>query len=160
MMIGNETGKWERARAVDGVKGEGGTGAEKTHRSEEGDLVPDRKGMGEVGVSKMVMEVGEKTATPWGRIRGEIPRRELDKAESGRKYAETGKALLGKDSSPVMCEGPPTSKTEQSEMVKRTRGKGLCVKKELRAGKFENWRRKPVQPVSAMMGGAEIVLSA
>jgi hypothetical protein len=49
---------------------------------------------------------------------------------------------------------------ERSGRVKGTRGKGLCVKKGLRAGKFENWRRRPVQPVSAMMGGAEIELSA
>jgi hypothetical protein len=49
---------------------------------------------------------------------------------------------------------------ERSGRVKGTRGKGLCVKKGLRAGKFENWRRRPVQPVSAMMGGAEIELRA
>ncbi len=36
--------------------------------------------------------------------------------------------------------------------MKGTRGKGLCVKKGLRAGKLENWRRRPVQPVFAMMG--------
>ena len=57
-------------------EGEGEGGAEKNQRSEEGDLVPERKGMGEVGVSKMVTEVGVKTATPWGRMRGEIPKRE------------------------------------------------------------------------------------
>jgi len=68
--------------------------------------------------------------------------------------------LLGKDSSPVICDGPPTSKTERSGRVKGTRGKGLWVKKGLRAGRFENWRRIPVQPVSAMMGGADIELSA
>ena len=34
------------------------------------------------------------------------------------------------------------------------------MKKGLRAGRLENWRRIPVQPVSAMMGGAEIELSA
>ena len=48
-------------------------------------MVPERKGMGEVGVSKMVTEVGVKTATPCGRMRGEMPKREWDKAESGRK---------------------------------------------------------------------------
>ncbi len=68
--------------------------------------------------------------------------------------------MLGKDSLPVMCDAPPTSKTEPSGRVKRTRGNGLCVKKGLRAGKLENWRRRPVQPVSAMMGGAEMELSA
>ena len=55
---------------------EGGRGAEKNQRSEEGDLVPDKKGMVEVGVSKMVTEVGVKIATPWGRMRGEMPTRE------------------------------------------------------------------------------------
>ena len=40
------------------VKGKVGGGAEKNQRSEEGDLVPERKGMGEVGVSKIV--------TGWG----------------------------------------------------------------------------------------------
>ena len=53
-----------------------GRGAEKYQRSEEGDLVPDKKGLGEVGVSKMVTEVGVKIATPWGRMRGEMPTRE------------------------------------------------------------------------------------
>ncbi len=51
-----------------------------------------------------------------------------------------------------MCDGPPTSKTEQSGRVKGTRGRGLCVKKGLRAGKLEKCRRRPVHPVSAMMG--------
>jgi hypothetical protein len=57
-------------------EGEGGRGAEKNHRSEVGDLVPDRKGVGEVGVSKTVTEVGVKIARPWGRMRGEMPTRE------------------------------------------------------------------------------------
>ncbi len=57
-----------------------GRGAEKYQRSEEGDLMPERKGMGEVGVSKMVTEVGVKMARPWGRMRGEMPKRERDKA--------------------------------------------------------------------------------
>ncbi len=68
--------------------------------------------------------------------------------------------MFGKDSSPVRWDGPPTSRTDRLGRVKGTRGKGLGVKKGLRAGKFENWRRRPVQPVSAMMGGAEIELSA
>ena len=63
-------------RAVGDDEGEGGGGAEKNQRSEEGDLVPDKKGLGEVGVSKMVTEVGVKIATPWGRMRGEMPTRE------------------------------------------------------------------------------------
>ena len=53
----------ERIGVGDG-KGEGGRGAEKNQRSEEGDLVPERKGMGAVGVSKMVTEVGVKMARP------------------------------------------------------------------------------------------------
>ncbi len=51
-------------------------GGQKNQRSEEGDLVPERKGMGEVGVSKMVTEMGVKIARPWGRMRGEMPKRE------------------------------------------------------------------------------------
>ena len=63
-------------RAVGDGEGEGGRGAEKNLRSEDEDLVPDKKGRGEVGVSKMVTEVGVKIATPWGRMRGEMPTRE------------------------------------------------------------------------------------
>ena len=63
----------------------GDGGAEKNHKSELGDLVPERKGMGEVVVSKILTEVGVKMARPWGRIKGEIPRREWDKSESGKK---------------------------------------------------------------------------
>ncbi len=44
-----------------------------------------RKGRGEVGVSKMETEVGVKIACPLGRRRGEMPMRECDRAESGRK---------------------------------------------------------------------------
>ena len=50
-----------------------------------GDLVPERKGVGELGVSNILTEVGVKMARPWGRIKGEIPRREWDKSESGKK---------------------------------------------------------------------------
>ncbi len=86
---------------MDGVKGEGGTGEEKNHRSEEGDLVPDRRGMGEVGGIENGDRGGVKTATPWGRIRGEIPRREWDKAESGKKIRRDresfGKRQLARD---------------------------------------------------------------
>jgi hypothetical protein len=49
---------------------------EKNHKSELGDFVPDRNGIGESGVSKIFTEVGVNMATPWGRIKGEIPRRE------------------------------------------------------------------------------------
>jgi hypothetical protein len=41
-----------------------------------GDLVPERKGVGDVEVSKIFTEVGVKMAIPWGRIKGEMPRRE------------------------------------------------------------------------------------
>ncbi len=43
------------------------------------------KGVVKVGVSKTVTEVGVKMARPWGRIKGEMPRREWDKSESGKK---------------------------------------------------------------------------
>ena len=80
MVISYKAGKGERVkrekRAVGDGEGEGGRGAEKNQRSEEGDLVPDKKGMGEVGVLKMVTEVGVKMARPWGRMRGEMPTRE------------------------------------------------------------------------------------
>ena len=42
--------------------------------------------------------------------------------------------MWGKDSSPVRWDGPPTSKTDRSGRVKGTRGKGLGVKKGLKAG--------------------------
>ena len=63
-------------RAVGDDEGEGRNGAEKNQRSEAGDLVPDKKGLVEVGVSKTVTEVGVKIARPWGRMRGEMPTRE------------------------------------------------------------------------------------
>ncbi len=53
----------------------------KNYKSELGDSVPDKKGR----VSKILTEVGVNMATPWGRIKGKMPRREWDKAESGRK---------------------------------------------------------------------------
>ncbi len=39
--------------------------------------------------------------------------------------------------------------------MKGTRGRGLGVKKGWREGKLERRRRTPVQPESAMRGGAE-----
>jgi hypothetical protein len=63
-------------RAVGGEEGMKGRGAVKNHKYECGDLVPERKGVVEVGVSKTVTEVEVKMATPWGRIKGEMPRRE------------------------------------------------------------------------------------
>ena len=59
-----------------GEEGMRGRGAVKNHRSEWGDLVPERKGVVEVGVSKTLTEVGVKIATPLGRSKGEMPRRE------------------------------------------------------------------------------------
>ena len=51
-------------------------------------------------------------------------------------------------------EGPPTCRTERSGRVNGTRGRGLGVKKGWREGKLERRRRTPVQPESAMRGGA------
>ncbi len=48
-------------------------------------MVPERKGVVEVGVSKILTEVGVKMARPLGRIKGEMPRREWVKLESGKK---------------------------------------------------------------------------
>ena len=56
--------------------GWGGRGTLKNHKSEEGDLVPDRKGKMEVGESKTDTELGVKIARPSGRSSGEIPTRE------------------------------------------------------------------------------------
>ena len=53
-----------------------GKGTEKNHRSDEGLLVPVKKGIGEVGVSKTETEVGVNIARPVGRRRGEMPIRE------------------------------------------------------------------------------------
>jgi hypothetical protein len=55
---------------VGGEEGMRGRGAVKNHKSECGDLVPERKGVVEVGLSKTVTEVGVKMATPLGRRKG------------------------------------------------------------------------------------------
>ena len=55
----------------------------------------------------------------------------------------------------MRCEGPPTCKTERSGRVKGTMGRGFGVKKGWREGKLERRRRTPVQPESAMRGGAD-----
>ena len=52
-------------------------------------------------------------------------------------------------------EGPPTCRTERSGKVKGTMGRGFGVKKGWREGKLERRRRTPVQPESAMRGGAD-----
>ena len=53
-----------------------------------------------------------------------------------------GEALWGKDSSPVRWDGPPTSRTDRSGRVKGTRGKGLGVKKGLKAGVVRKLQEK------------------
>ncbi len=60
-------------------------GTEKTHKSEEGDLVPVRKGRVEEADSKTETEVGVKMAKPLGRRRGDKPTRECERAKSGKK---------------------------------------------------------------------------
>ena len=61
--------------------------------------------------------------------------------------------MNGRESSPVRWEGPPTDNRERSGRVKDTGGSFFGEKKGLRGGKFENWRRTPVHPVSAIRGG-------
>ena len=48
-------------------------------------MCTQQKGWGEVGESKIETEVEVKMACPLGRRRGEIPTREWDREESGRK---------------------------------------------------------------------------
>ena len=64
---------------------DGGDGRDKNHRSDEGALVPVKKGVGEDGVSKnehvevvkIACPVEEvKIACPDGRMRGETPNKE------------------------------------------------------------------------------------
>ena len=50
-------------------------------------------------------------------------------------------------------EGPPTDNRERSGKVKDTGGSFFGEKKGRKGGKLENWRRIPVQPVSAIRGG-------
>lgn len=67
------------------ARGIGTEGTEKNQRSDEGVLDPVRKGWGEVGESNIETEVEVKMACPLRRRRGEIPTREWDREESGRK---------------------------------------------------------------------------
>jgi hypothetical protein len=60
-------------------------GAEKNHKSEEGDLMPVRKGRVEEAESKTETEAGVKTAKPLERRKGERPTRECERAKSGKK---------------------------------------------------------------------------
>ncbi len=54
-------------------------------------------------------------------------------------------------------EGPPTCRTDRSGKVKGTKGRGFGVKKKgWREEKLERRRRTPVQPESAMRGGADV----
>jgi hypothetical protein len=61
-----ETGEGEESRVrterTEGLRGEEGT--VKVHKSEDGDLEPERKGTSEEGESKIWTEVGVKTARP------------------------------------------------------------------------------------------------
>ena len=68
------------------ARGIGIEGTEKNQRSDERALDPVRKGWGEVGESKMEteVEVNWRAHGNAGR-RGEIPTREWDREESGRK---------------------------------------------------------------------------
>ena len=54
--------------------------------------------------------------------------------------------MKGRESSPVIWEGPPTDKDERSGKVKDTGGSFLGEKKGLKGGKLENCRRMPVHP--------------
>jgi hypothetical protein len=55
---------------------DGGDGRDKNHRSDEGALVPVKKGVGEDGVSKNEHVEVVKIACPDGRMRGETPNKE------------------------------------------------------------------------------------
>ncbi len=57
----------------------------KNHKSEEEDFVPVRKGRVEEAESNTDTEEGVKMAKPLGRKRGDIPTRECERAESGKK---------------------------------------------------------------------------
>ena len=70
---------------LEGVEGMRMGGTEKYHKSEEGDLVPVRKGRVEEADSKTETEVGVKRAKPLGRRRGDRPTRECERAKSGKK---------------------------------------------------------------------------
>ncbi len=79
------TGRAWREKRADGVEereGEGdandggGYGRDKNHKSDEGALVPVRKGMREEGVSKNEQVDVVKMACPEGRMRGETPNKE------------------------------------------------------------------------------------
>ncbi len=51
-------------------------GTERNHKSEDEDLMPDRKGESEEGESKISTELEVKTARSLDRRRGEMPTRE------------------------------------------------------------------------------------
>jgi hypothetical protein len=66
-------------------KAAGARGTDKCHKSASAALLLVRKGKPEVGESKKEQDKLVKTACPWGRMRGETPKREWDKSEAGRK---------------------------------------------------------------------------
>jgi hypothetical protein len=81
------------------------------------------KGWGEVGVSKIGTEVDVKIACPLGRRKGEMPTREWEREESGKKQQGMGETLKGIVSSPPSdMRGPLTDKRERSGKVKGTCG--------------------------------------
>jgi hypothetical protein len=57
--------------------------------------VPERKGMGELVLSKIWTEIGVMMATPWGRMRGEIPRRESEIRQSRAGNRQRRERLCG-----------------------------------------------------------------
>ena len=80
--VGDEAGLGKTAEGEE-CSVSGGRG--KNHKSEEGDLVPVRKGRVEEADSKTETEVGVKMAKPLGRRRGDRPTRECERAKSGKK---------------------------------------------------------------------------
>ncbi len=65
--------EWGPKKTGEGADEEG---TERNHKSEEEDLMLDRKGASEEGESKISTELEVKTARPLGRRRGEMPTRE------------------------------------------------------------------------------------
>ena len=72
-------------RAAGGETRGRATGTVRVQRSALTGLEPVRNGDAAEGESKNLTEVLVNTANPLGRIRGETPNREWDKADDGRK---------------------------------------------------------------------------
>ncbi len=81
---------------MEGEEGMRGRGAVKNHKSECGDLVPERKGVVEVGVSKTVTEVGVKIATPFGRSKGRCLGESETRLSRGENRQRRGRLCEGK----------------------------------------------------------------